>query len=659
MPKSTHTRTIQYAALVVALGIVCSASSLAADGVALRAQHRLPYNNPELVVDVGVGLWAIPFPMDWDKDGDNDLVVSTADWPYRGVYLFENDGSGVFQAAKRLGDGKKNVMVSYVGDNVVVCEPGKAYRDFRNSVYAKPTDIPYKQEFYSGRTNQWRYADYDGDGVLDLLFGASDWKEYGWDNAFDSSGKWLRGPLHGYVYWARNLASNDAPKYAKAENIQAAGEKIDVYGCPSPNLVDWDNDGDMDLICGEFLDRISFFENIGTRTAPQYAEGRFLEVNGKRLHMELEMLQVVVFDWDQDGDADIVVGQEDGRVAWIENAGPGADGTPRIKAPVFFQQRAENVQWEALTTPCSIDWDGDGDEDIICGNTAGFVGFIENLGGGGDPKWAAPQRLEAGGEVIRIMAGPNLSIQGPAEAKWGYTVPYAADWDMDGLPDIVMNTIVGKIVWYRNVGTRTAPRLAPGRPVEVEWPGTPPKPAWFWWNPAPKELVVQWRSRPIVSDIDKDGLNDLMLIDHEGYLSLFRREKRDGKLILLPGERVFKNAKGEALRLSDREAGGSGRRKIDLVDWDGDGDGDILINSPRSSPNETRNIAYYENIGKGGAYVFQYRGDITKVQLEGHTTSPTTTDWDGDGVRDLLVGAEDGFFYIFKRKTPRECLGKK
>jgi hypothetical protein len=32
-------------------------------------------------------------------------------------------------------------------------------------------------------------------------------------------------------------------------------------------------------------------------------------------------------------------------------------------------------------------------------------------------------------------------------------------------------------------------------------------------------------------------------------------------------------------------------------------------------------------------------------QLAGHTTSPAVTDWDRDGVPELLVGAKDGRFY--------------
>ncbi|MFH1744302.1 MAG: VCBS repeat-containing protein, partial [bacterium] len=616
--------------------VVCAGIASAETAIGVRLVH----NNPGLVVDLGVGLWAVPLPMDWDNDGDNDLVVSSAGMPCRGVYFFENDGSGIFQPGKRLDTGKANVTVSYLDDGPVVCEPNKAYPDFRNTLYENPQEIPYEKKFYSGRTNQWKYVDYDGDAVYDLIIGVSDWRDYGWDNAYDSNGNWTHGPIHGNVYWIKNLGTNESPRYGEAIQIRAGNEPVNVFGCPSPNFVDWDGDGDLDLICGEFLDRIIYFENTGTRTKPVYQPGRFLESNGQTIHLELEMLQVVVLDWDKDDDPDIIVGKEDGRVVLIENTGVMKNGLPELKPPTYFRQHADSVKCGALVTPFVFDWDDDGDDDIIEGNTAGFLEWVENLDGKNPPKWSEPRRLEADGKTIRIMAGPNLSIQGPAEAKWGYTVPYIADWDMDGLPDIVINTIVGKIEWYRNIGTRKQPRLAAAQPVEVEWNGPPPKPAWNWWNPAPKELVVQWRTRPVILDLNHDGLNDLIIIDHEGYLSFFERERRGDNLILHPGKRIFLDEERKPLCLNDGEAGKSGRRKIDLVDWDADGDLDMLINSPKESPAETRNIALYENIGEKDAYVFKYHGDITKQQLEGHTTCPTTTDWNKDGVRDLLVGAE-------------------
>ena len=120
-----------------------------------------------------------------------------------------------------------------------------------------------------------------------------------------------------------------------------------------------------------------------------------------------------------------------------------------------------------------VDWDDDGDVDLISGNTAGYIAFIENLGGS-PTRWAPPRYLSAGGKLVRELAGPNGSIQGPAEAKWGYSILSVADWDGDGLPDIMTNGIWGKVVWYKNVGTRKAPKLAAGQPVELA-PGVKPQ----------------------------------------------------------------------------------------------------------------------------------------------------------------------------------------
>ena len=607
------------------------------------ADIRLKYNHPGLIVDLGVGLWANPIPVDWDGDGDNDLLVTCRDKPSQGLYYFENTGDHIFARGIRLAEGKRNLAVSWPGGEMRVCTPGVVYRNFREDLFNRPEKIPYKQEFFSGRTNQWKYADYDGDGLYDLIVGASDWRDYGWDDAYNAQGEWTHGRLHGYVYWIRNTGSNAHPRYGKARQILAGGRPVDVYGKPSPNLTDWDGDGDNDLLCGEFLDRITLFENTGTRTAPAYAPGRFLQVNDHILHLELEMPEVVVYDWDNDSDPDILVGMEDGRVVYIENTEPGKDGKPVLAPPVYFRQEAQYVKCGVLATPCSFDWDGDGDEDIISGNSAGFLEFFENLGGGATPRWAAPVRLKAGGKVFRIMAGKNMSIQGPAEAKWGYTVPYVADWNMDGLPDIVLNSITGKIIWLPNTGTRRKPVLDTARSVRVEWPGTPPKPDWNWWNPGPKELVVQWRTRPVVMDLNNDGLNDLIVIDHEGYLSYFEREKKDGRLILKPGKRIFFDEKGHPLRLNGKKAGHSGRRKIELTDWDGDGDYDLLVN--------TENIGWYRNTGSNDKFIFRYEGNLSTMILAGHSTCPTTVDWNRDGIPDLLTGAEDGYFYFFSNKN--------
>ena len=106
--------------------------------------------------------------------------------------------------------------------------------------------------------------------------------------------------------------------------------------------------------------------------------------------MDLEMIIPVAVDWDSDGDVDLIVGDEDGRVAFIEHTGSVENQMPVFSSPRYFKQKADNLKFGALATPFSVDWDGDGDEDLISGNTAGYIAFIENLDGGNPPMWAPP-----------------------------------------------------------------------------------------------------------------------------------------------------------------------------------------------------------------------------------------------------------------------------
>ena len=142
-------------------------------------------------------------------------------------------------------------------------------------------------------------------------------------------------------------------------------------------------------------------------------------------------------------------------------------------------------------------------------------------------------------------------------------------------------------------------------------------------------------------DLNQDGLMDLVMLDQEGYLAFFERRKEGPAIALLPPERIFKDEEGNPLRLNDREAGKSGRRKLALVDWDGDGKLDLLANST--------NIDFMKNISTTpGEYTFAKPRTQDRHKLAGHTTSPTLVDWDKNNIPDLLIGAEDGILYFLK-----------
>ncbi|MCA9179387.1 MAG: exo-alpha-sialidase [Planctomycetales bacterium] len=626
----------------------------------------LAYNHPGLKVDLGVGLWAWPLPVDYDGDGDLDLLVSCPDKPSNGVYFFENPTGDphnklpVFRPGVRLGKTGHNMQVSYVDGEPRILQTNVEFpRDAKTGAFAfdQGKRIYPRNNVHENRVrgNMWRYVDYDGDGDQDLVVGAGDWTDYGWDHAYDAQGRWRNGPLHGFVYLLRNRGGAE-PTYDEPQRIQAGGAEIDVYGWPSPNFADFDDDGDLDLLCGEFLDGFTYFENVGSRTQPSYAAGVKLDDHlGQPLVMDLQMITPTAIDWDRDGDLDLIVGDEDGRVALVENTGRLQQRRPVFRTPVYFQQEADTLKFGALATPFAYDWDGDGDQDILCGNTAGYIGLFENLGPGegGKPKWSAPRLLESQREgqpdsrrVFRVLAGPSGSIQGPCEAKWGYTTLSVADWDADGDPDILYNSILSRVGMLRNDAgaltdialPRPSGRAAAGLAIRQEAP-----PSWYWWQTLAGDALTQWRTTPLAIEFDGEPGLDLVMLDQEGYLTL-RSGGGDAR-------RIFVDEQQRPLRLNSKTCGGSGRYKLAVVDWDGDGRLDLLVNS--------ENATWYRNCKtESGNIVLKKVGNLAKRNVAGHTSSPAACDFNRDGRPDLLIGAENGRLYYIEHADCIQYSGK-
>jgi len=170
--------------------------------------------------------------------------------------------------------------------------------------------------------------------------------------------------------------------------------------------------------------------------------------------------------------------------------------------------------------------------------------------------------------------------------------------------------------------------------------------AYGWLRPQGKALLTQWRTTPVAVDWNRDGLMDLVMLDQEGYLAFFQRERRAGRLVVRPPQRAFCNEQGEPLRLAAGIAGRSGRRKLCIVDWDGDGKLDVLLNAANAR-------FLRQTDARDGKWLFRDMGLLVEQNIEGHDVSPTVVDFNGDDIPDFVGGAEDGRFYYLKNSRSR------
>jgi hypothetical protein len=163
------------------------------------AGERITYGRAGVRGRLGVGLWAYPAAFDFDEDGAIDLIVSCTDRPYNGVYLFRNIGTNrepLFDRAEWMGPGLKDLVAADAnGDGTIdFVVSGGYYSDVRANRLNKFVAVKIERDYHAGRDDLWYPVDWDGDGTIDLLNGVSDWRDYGWDDAFNEKGEWTRGP---------------------------------------------------------------------------------------------------------------------------------------------------------------------------------------------------------------------------------------------------------------------------------------------------------------------------------------------------------------------------------------------------------------------------------------------------------------------------------
>lgn len=202
----------------------------------------------------------------------------------------------------------------------------------------------------------------------------------------------------------------------------------------SPQMVDWDEDGDMDLICGESDGHIHYFQNVGTATNPVLTNRGHLTANGSEIYTYLAV--PCIHDWNQDGKKDLVLGQDPASIRVYLNIGTNAN--PQFGD--YFEIQALPPISQIKNSPDIVDLNGDGLKDLAYGWWQGTCIYYPNSGTNASPTFLGQYELTCLGTTID-----------PGGTGDGWTHLEINDWNEDGHPDLLYGQWQGTVNLYLNV----------------------------------------------------------------------------------------------------------------------------------------------------------------------------------------------------------------
>lgn len=318
------------------------------------------------------------------------------------------------------------------------------------------------------------------------------------------------------ILFYKNTGLNNQPNFIYQTKAFLQNEMIEHGTASSPQLVDLNGDGLLDLVVSNFFaykatalkeSRLAYYQNTGTLNEP-----KFTQVDVNFLNLAQANLGLRLFpsfgDVNGDGKPDMMLGLENGTLAYYQNTTTGT--SPTFAPPIlnYSDQSGAVISAGQYASPQLFDLNKDGILDLILGTKTGEVRYYENVGTTSNPSFSLSNNL------LGMLDTDTLSPD-------GYAVPHF--FRFQDTTYLLLGAYDGSIHFYDSIDNNLGVQ-ANFHERSANFLGL-------------KSLIGAYSSC-FVSDLDQDNHLDLFIGQDLG--GLFHLEDEPGSSVSLPEENSAK-----------------------------------------------------------------------------------------------------------------------
>ena len=292
------------------------------------------------------------------------------------------------------------------------------------------------------------------------------------------------------VWYYRNSSTTPTVNFSFQKKNFLQDGMIEMGEGAYPVLFDADGDGKKDLIVGNLgyfngatnISKLAYYRNIGTISSPSYSliTRDYQNISSYNFYC----IAPTFGDLDNDGDKDLIIGQNNGQLAYFENTG-GAGAAVYTTSPTIFYQ---SIDVGTFAFPQLYDIDKNGLLDLIIGSVNGKVSYYRNVGTASSAAFSVSS-TSLGGIDVRHYG--SLS---------GYSMPHL--FDDAGITKILVGSEFGNIYLYDNIDGNISGSF---NRVDTNL----------------FKINEGVRCAPFYEDVTNDGKRDLFLGNHAGGVAFF------------------------------------------------------------------------------------------------------------------------------------------